>query len=199
MILRVCVRAVLLLLTSQLIAPVVATPITSISDLNNFRDTRSANDVGITQGDSNQYGAQVVPNDSAGTRIFATQGTVRVPAVGTSACGAFTVNPDFCANSIPFNPTLTGAWQLTFVNGPDQATATTPVLAPSAVAPAPFADTVTITGSGTTPTISWSVPEQKAQHEPRQEPSPPPWPDLCATLCSGSLAMSCRCPRYQTP
>lgn len=160
MILRVFVIVTLALLSTLSETKIaVAAPITSITDLNNFRDTRSVNDVGITQGDTNQYGAQVVPNDAAGTRVFATQGGIRVPAgLATNACGGFTVNPNQCANSIPFNPALTGSWDLTFVNGPNQLTATTPSLAPSAVTAAPFADTVTISGSGTTPTISWTVP-----------------------------------------
>jgi hypothetical protein len=161
MILRVSVLVALALLSALSGTELAgATPITSITDLNNFRDTRSINDVGLGQGDTDQYGAQVVPNDAAGTRVFATQGSVRIPGIGTNACGGFTVNPNQCANSINFNPALTGSWSLTFVNGPDQATAMTPPLAPSAGTKAPFADTVTITGSGTTPTISWTVPPQ---------------------------------------
>jgi hypothetical protein len=161
MILRVSRMLVLACITAIAATTVAsAAPITSITDLNHFRDTRSVNDVGIPQGDALQYGAQVIPNDAAGTRMFAIQGAVRVPAVGTSACGALIANPNLCVRSTPFDPALTGAWQLTFVNGADQATATTPVLAPSAVTQAPFADTVTISGFGATPTISWSVPAQ---------------------------------------
>jgi hypothetical protein len=161
MILRVSVLVGLGLLAALAgVGMAEAASITSITDLNNFRDTRSLNDVGISQGDSNQFGAQVVPNGVAGTRLFATQGAVRVPAaIGSSgACGGFTVNPNQCSFSIPFNSALTGSWSLTFVNGADQATATTPPLAPSAVVAAPFPETVTISGSGTTPTIAWQVP-----------------------------------------
>lgn len=46
-----------------------ATPITSITHLNSFRDTRSANDVGIGSGDLNQFGADVVPR--LGTTVTA--------------------------------------------------------------------------------------------------------------------------------
>jgi Fibronectin type III domain len=134
-------------------------PITSITDLNNFRDTRSLNDVGILQGDTIQYGANVVPNDAAGTQMAATQGTFRNPTTGYFPCGAITTNPNFCAKSVKFNLALTGQWNLEFWNGGDTATAVTPPLAPSAVdGPAPFPVNVTITGSGTTPTLSWTVP-----------------------------------------
>jgi hypothetical protein len=39
-----------------------AAPITSITQLNNFRDTRGLNDVGIGRGDFNQFGADRAPH-----------------------------------------------------------------------------------------------------------------------------------------
>jgi hypothetical protein len=142
--------------------PAFGEPITSVTDLNHFRDTRSLNDVGIKQGDTAQFGAQVVPNDAAGTRFFATQGAVRMPPGSgtTMPCGAFTTNPNFCASSHVFDdPPLAGAWSLTFVNGTDSRTEVTPALTNSAVAaPAPFPVSVTITGSGSNPTLAWTVP-----------------------------------------
>jgi hypothetical protein len=134
-------------------------PITSITDLNNFRDTRSLNDVGIIQGDVIQYGAQVVPNDAAGTKMAATQGTFRNPTNGYYPCGGLTSNPNICSKSVIFDLALTGQWNLEFWNGGDTAIAVTPPLTPFAVGgPAPFPVNVTITGSGTTPTLSWTVP-----------------------------------------
>lgn len=134
-------------------------PITSITDLNNFRDTRSLNDVGMGQGDRIQFGANVVPNEAAGTTMAATQNGVRVPSTGFGPCGAFTTNPNMCAFSRAFNSSLTGAWDLTFKNGTDLTTAQTPALtANAAAAPVPFPVSVTITGSGTEPTLSWAVP-----------------------------------------
>lgn len=140
--------------------PVLGAPITSITDLNNFRDTRSLNDIGVTQGDTNQFGAEVVPNGfTSNTSIVATQGSFRAPATGSTPCGGFTVNPNFCALSPTFNAARTGSWSLTFLNGTDSATATTPSLtAAAAAAPVPFPVNVTISGSGTTPTLSWTVP-----------------------------------------
>ncbi|HJQ65496.1 MAG TPA: PEP-CTERM sorting domain-containing protein [Gemmatimonadales bacterium] len=162
MILRVSVLVALAMLAGSAASDMaVAAPITSITDLNNFRDTRGLNDVGQTQGDVNQFGAQVVPNGVAGTRVFAVQGGVRVPAAAgsSSPCGGFTVNPNQCAFGVTFTPALTGSWALTFLNGSDQATATTPALTASAAAPTPFPETVVISGSGTTPTLSWRVPQ----------------------------------------
>lgn len=104
------------------VGPVLGAPITSITDLNNFRDTRSLNDIGATQGDTNQFGAEVVPNGfTSTTRIFATQGGFRDPAAAGSSfpCGGFTVNPNFCALAPTFNPARTGSWSVTFVNGSD--------------------------------------------------------------------------------
>jgi len=68
------------------------------------------------------------------------------------------VNPNFCAISPTFNPALTGSWSLTFSNGPDSATATTPPLTAAAAAAVPFPVNVTISGSGHNPTLSWTVP-----------------------------------------
>jgi hypothetical protein len=134
-------------------------PITSITDLQNFRDTRSLNDVGLGQGDRIVYGANVVPNGSAGTMIAATQGAFRNPATGYYPCGGFTTLPNQCTLSSAFDPALTGQWSLEFINGGDTATAVTPLLTPdAAAAPVPFPVNVTISGNGTAPTLSWTIP-----------------------------------------
>ncbi len=142
------------------ILPVHGAPITSITDLNNFRDTRSLNDIGAQQGDVLQFGAEVFPNGfTSTTRISAVQGGVHVPPTGSVQCGGFTVNPNFCANSVTFNSALNAPWNLTFTNGSDQATAQTPAPTTAALtAPAPFPVSVTISGSGSSPTLSWTVP-----------------------------------------
>ncbi len=130
-----------------------ATPITSITHLNSFRDTRSANDVGIGSGDLNQFGADVVPRP--GTTVTAVQGGF---VVGPIACAGLAVNADFCAAAPLFNPTRSAAWALTFQNGADVAAATTPAIGSIPAAPVPFPTSVTISNSGTTPTLSWIVP-----------------------------------------
>jgi hypothetical protein len=132
-----------------------AMPITSIDHLNNFRDTRGLNDVGIAQGDSIQFGADVVPNGLQGTTMSAVQGA---RTLAPALCNALAVDANFCARSVAFSPTLNGSWALSFQNGSDTATAVTPVLGAAAASPAPFPLNVTISGSGFTPTLSWTVP-----------------------------------------
>ncbi len=127
-------------------------PITNITNLNNFRDFRGANDVGIASGDVNQFGADVVP--ALGTTIAAVQGIT----LAATPCVPLAVDPNFCARGPAFNPSRLGSWALTFQNGADTATALTPSLAGIPTDPIPFPASVTISNSGTTPTLSWTVP-----------------------------------------
>jgi hypothetical protein len=129
-----------------------AAPITIVPDtVNNFRDTRGLNDVGIGQGDRNQFGASIMP--SAGSTITGVQGI----AVGPFACQPLAVNPNFCARAPLFNSSRLGSWNLTFTNGPDSATISTPTLAGAETA-VPFPQSVTISGSGSTPTFTFTIP-----------------------------------------
>ncbi|HKX05938.1 MAG TPA: PEP-CTERM sorting domain-containing protein [Methylomirabilota bacterium] len=131
-----------------------AAPITSITQLNNFRDTRGLNDVGIGQGDFNQFGADLVP-PTATTTVTGVQGGF---TVGPRPCGPLAIDANFCATATPFSSSRTGSWNLTFQNGPDVAIAVTPSLAGIESAPVPFPRSVTISNTGTTPTLSWTVP-----------------------------------------
>jgi hypothetical protein len=148
--LGILVASFLLVCADYLVA--YSAPITSITSLNNFRDTRGVNDVGIGQGDLNQFGADVIP--ALGTTITAVQGIT----LGAVQCVPLTVDPNFCARTTPFNVNRIGSWALTFQNGTDTATATTPSLAGIPTDPVPFPTSVTISNSGTTPTLSWTVP-----------------------------------------
>jgi hypothetical protein len=145
-------------LVSLLISATQADPITAITNLNNFRDTRGLNDVGIGQGDLIQFGANVVPNGTAGTTMQPAQGTTTLSA---QPCIGLATSPNFCARTVPFSDGLRGAWTLTFRNGLDTAVATTPdlsLLPPAPSPPVPFPLSVTITGTGLQPTISFVVP-----------------------------------------
>ena len=75
--------------------------ITSTDHLNNFRDTRSANGVGIGAGDFNQFGADVVPR--VGTTLTAIQGIT----VGPVVCAGVAVDPNFCATAALFSTSRT--------------------------------------------------------------------------------------------
>lgn len=134
-----------------------AAQITTIDDLNNFRDTRSLNDVGLLQGDVLQFGASVViPNGAQGTTMTAVQGSTSLAAF---SCVGLSTAPNFCDRNVPFSSSLNGSWNLTFRNQTDLALATTPALVPSAASPVPFPTNVTASGSGSNPTFSWTLPQ----------------------------------------
>ncbi len=123
--------------------------------LNIFRDSRGANDVGIGAGERIQYGANI-----AGGSVGATVGATYAPTGFVSPagpCGALTVNPNFCANATGYNAGRLGSWDLTFRRGAESLTVATPTLAGAETA-IPFAQSVTLSGGGLTPTISWELP-----------------------------------------
>jgi hypothetical protein len=118
-----------------------------------FRDDRGANHVGLTGGDRFQYGAEIV-GGSTGVSISGTAATGFHS--GTTACVALAVDADFCSQSSACKSSRLQPWQLDFSN----AAGTTTVVARSLVGVplVPFPTSVTLSGHGTTPTISWQVP-----------------------------------------
>jgi len=139
-------------LSEAVAAPIEVVPGT----VNMFRDRRGANDVGIGQGDLFQYGANIV-GGSLGTTVGATYpGGFTDPQ---QACAPLAVNANFCANATPFNPNqIAQNWTVRFERaGETPLLVTAPSLAGTETA-VPFPVNVTITGSGLTPTISWTIP-----------------------------------------
>lgn len=124
--------------------------------INMFRDTRGANDIGIGQGDRIQFGANVV-GGSLGTSLGATYGPTGFE-VTQFPCSPLQIDSRFCARTTPFNGSRLDPWTLRFTRAGDQ---TLEVLGPSlqgAEQPVPFPVSVTLAGSGLTPTVSWTVP-----------------------------------------
>jgi hypothetical protein len=122
-----------------------------------FRDNRSANTALYSSGERLTYGAHwVVPNGDAGTTGSASQGTVTTPL----EFEPFATSPNHFAWAVPYDPSLTGQWTLTFTNNV-HTTDTTSILTPSVdSAPRlPFAASVAISGSGSNPTFTWTFPE----------------------------------------
>jgi hypothetical protein len=125
--------------------------------VNMFRDTRGANNVGIAQADQFQYGANIV-GGSTGTTLGADY-----PVTGftdpQAACQPLAVSPSFCANVTAFTvDRIAQPWNLRFQRaGEADVVVAGPSLAGTEVA-VPFPVSVTISGSGTTPTISWTIP-----------------------------------------
>jgi len=128
-----------------------------VNGLNMFRDIRGDNNVGIGSGDRIQYGGNV-QGGSAGTFLSATY-----PLTGftdaAQPCGPITVNLNLCSNSIAFNANRIAApWNFTFTKvGETPLTVTGPDLTGINFA-VPHPTNVTISGSGASPTISWTLP-----------------------------------------
>ena len=122
-----------------------------------FRDTRGANNAGIGQGDFFQYGSSIV-GGSAGTTLGASY-----PPSGFTdpqqVCNPLAVNQNFCSNATPFSLNrIAQPWTLHFQRPNETPVLIAgPSLAGTEVA-VPFPVNVTISGSGLTPTISWTVP-----------------------------------------
>jgi PEP-CTERM motif len=127
-----------------------------VTGINMFHDLRGPNDVGVTAGNRIQYGANIV-GGSAGATLSAVY-----PPSGfsdaASPCGPLTTNANFCSNSVAFNANrLASPWNLTFTKGADSLTVAGPSMAGTAVT-VPHPTSVTISGGGATPTISWTLP-----------------------------------------
>ena len=135
-------------------------------NINMFRDTRSANDVSITQGDRLQFGTEV-----SGGSLGTTLGAVYPPTgftVSQRPCERLAVDPNFCATSTGFNLNRLQPWTLIFQKGTDVVSVpgpqllgvnSDPINGDHILQPVPFPVDVTISGSGTTPTISWIIPD----------------------------------------
>ena len=153
-------KVIVLIVSGAVLAgafPSFANPINLLPNTTNFfRDTRSLNDVGVGNGDFFQYGADI-QGGSNGTTLSATY-----PPTGftdpATPCVPLAVNGNFCANITAFSSArIASPWTLQFKNGADTLNVTGPSLAGTAD-PVPFPVSVTITGSGVNPTISWTIP-----------------------------------------
>jgi hypothetical protein len=130
----------------------------TVTGAHNYLDARAANSLGIMTGTLFSIGAAAVPNGLAGTTAAGTTVNLSTGALVVRNVGFVgnTVGPDLFARSIPYDLDLTGSWTLTFTNGADTTSVTTPDIT-GAVAP-PFAGSVTISGSSSNPTFSWTYP-----------------------------------------
>lgn len=123
----------------------------SASTVQNLRDNRSVNNIGVIAGDRNHFGANITP--AGGSTITGVQGAFNT---GAAPCGPTTTDPNLRTNAGAFSSTRLGFWSLTFRNGTNTATIATPTLA-GAENPVPFAQDVAITRSDH-PTISFTAP-----------------------------------------
>jgi hypothetical protein len=132
--------------------PTNAAPIT-VTHPFAFRENESANSVGFVPGDLLFFGAQsVVPNGNNGTTGVATQNNFTRPLTFYN----FTVAPNQFAAGILYDSNFTGPWNLTFTNGTDQTSVLTPSVGTAPLVP--FVSSVAISGNGSTPTFTWTLP-----------------------------------------
>ena len=116
------------------------------NEVSHFRDLTGFNSVGFTPGDDLLFGAaDVVPPFKEGTTGTAEQDGVAVDLIAVPT----TVSPRQVVGGVPRDTGLTGAWTLTFRNGPDELAVTTP--APGDVGPA---TDLAMIGGGITPTFT---------------------------------------------
>ncbi len=137
-------------------APYAAAAVVSASDFFNGRYTS----IGEPSGPQDQilFGANAVPNGLNGTTgTYSQLNTI----TGTTVSGQlrfpnFTLAPNVFDGAVAYSPGLTGAWTFTFTNGPNVSAFQTPAIGN---APAlPFVQSVSVSGTGTSPTLNWHVP-----------------------------------------
>ena len=127
----------------------MAQPVIQVDGPFNIQEQGTANEIGFGIGRYVNFGVQsALPVSAEGTAGVATQGSISVPLYWPNSSGY--------ASGQSSNTTLTGPWTLTFTNPccPDHVVQT-PTTSDS---PPPFVENVTISGSGTTPTFKWIVP-----------------------------------------
>jgi hypothetical protein len=147
--------------SSIIVYPAFANPITSVSELSLRRAELGPNDIYLAQGDLIILSALVTPNGLNGTKATAqttnlSTGLLTQPMVIPFAPN--TVDPNQFNRGFTYDPNLTGPWTVTFTNYVNTVN-TTIVTTPFSlvgVAPVPFANNVTISGSNLNPTFAWS-------------------------------------------
>lgn len=131
----------------------LATAIT-VDELFHMRANRSANSVGIRQGDLHFLGARkLAPGPDSGTTGTATAPDGTVYDLRHSPQPN---RPSRMTRSPIYDPANAGSWRLDFFNGTDSTTAFTPSIV--GVRLMPFVTNMQLSGGGTTPTVSWTVP-----------------------------------------
>jgi hypothetical protein len=128
-----------------------------------MRDNVSANSIGRTPGDRLLFGANVRPNprccNDPATTVTASQLGTAVPLLYLDSPAV----PDEFSGTVPYNSALTGAWTMTATNpgSPNSPLQTVSHVVGNA-AQVPFVESMTLTGTETTPTFSWTVPNDFA-------------------------------------
>jgi hypothetical protein len=145
-----------LLLAQWFLGPAAATPITILdADVQLYNATDNTD--GFFVGNGMRWIADARPNGTSGTT-----GSVSIPGRALPLTLNFTpgiggVDPNLFQRTIANNPALYGSPTFTFKNGTDVTSLTTPGI-PAGTQPAPFVNSITISGSSLTPTFTWTPP-----------------------------------------
>jgi hypothetical protein len=147
------------LLTMLLVASgASATPVTINTPFMNL-ENRGINSLGFSSGQFLRVGANAVtPNGDAGTIGVGTTTNLITNQLITQTI-RFDPGPsipNFYSRYFADNSELYGPWTLKFSNGPDSSQAV--VSLPLGTSQAPFVNTITLSGSSTNPTFSWTPP-----------------------------------------
>ncbi|MBI3349345.1 MAG: PEP-CTERM sorting domain-containing protein [Burkholderiales bacterium] len=148
-----------------------ATP--TVANVFNLRVNNSANSGNRATGDIIVWGANGVapPAGEPGAYVYGFSGTCPVG----KTCDGFTTDPDWVKQRLferdmtglphqyfasrPYDPTLTGSWRIYLSSSESfnpNAVYQTPEL--GSVAAMPFVSSMTVSGSGLTPSVSWTLP-----------------------------------------
>jgi hypothetical protein len=136
-----------------------AAPVTITTPFFNL-ENRGINSLGFTAGQVMRIGANsVLPNGAAGTTGVGSTINLANGSVFSAGINPVTspLLPNFFLRFLPDNPDLYGAWTLTFTNGGDSASVVMPAL-PAGTSQAPFVNSITLSGTSTHPTFSWTPP-----------------------------------------
>src|SRR5262245_58476993 len=223
--LRLLLLSAVLILAEQAEAQLTCTAIGNLCIISNgtgmFRSTVSANDV-ITAGDLLDFSAEIF-GGSSGTTMGATYPSDSPPTftVGQRACNPPLIDPNNCQRQTLFNSNRLQPWTLKFQKGTDVLSVCGPAVLGinnavlginnnDILKPAPFPHDVKISGSGTTPTITWTIPDvgftpdgfrvniydksngdiihsQNLANNALSYPLPQPFPDSGLSLVMGGL------------
>lgn len=163
--------ALALWVTAGVAATTAATP-TGVS-LFDLRVNNSANSGNRATGDIIVWGVNGVapPADAPGAYVYGMSGTCPVG----KTCDSFSTDPDWVKQRLferdmtglphqyfasrPYDPLLTGSWRI-YLSTVESFSTNTAYSTPGlgAVAAMPFVSSMTVSGSGLTPSVSWTLP-----------------------------------------
>jgi len=126
-----------------------------------WRDFRGVNNIGLVAGDRLEYRVDIEGGALGGTiaaQYRNTAGNLVFTSNGAT-CGPTSANPNQCGASLAFNPSrIAGTWTASVMNPTGTYSVALPSLVSLSAAPMPLVTDVRVTGTGSAPTFSWTLP-----------------------------------------